>query len=160
MRRTRQTSRLELCGPRRSAGVAAVEFVVAVPILIFTMLAIAELGRAFVQYDTLSYSVRNSARFVSENAIAGTTGVVQITPVVAAQARNLAVSGSTAGGAPLLPAFAPAHVAVLDAGDNNIEVRAAYPYQPLIGGALPMFRGDSAPTTFTMRISVIMRAIS
>jgi Flp pilus assembly protein TadG len=155
-----QTLRGEFRGARRSAGVAAVEFVIAVPILIFVLLAIAELGRAFVQYDTLSYSIRNSARFVSENAIVGTTGVVDVSGAVAA-ARNLAVYGTPGGGGqPVLPGFAVGHVSVMNAGGGNIEVNAAYPYQPLIGSALPMFRGGSESTTFTMRISVIMRAIS
>jgi Flp pilus assembly protein TadG len=155
-----QALRREFCSPRRSAGVAAVEFVIAVPILIFVLLAIAELGRAFVQYDTLSYSIRNSARYVSENAIVGTTGVVDVSGAVAA-AQNLAVYGTPGGGGtPVLPGFATGHVSVSNAGGGNIEVIASYPYQPLIGSALPMFRGGAEPTTFNMRISVIMRAIS
>ena len=158
-----QALRCEFRGPRRSAGVAAVEFVIAVPLLIFVMLAIAELGRAFVQYDTLSYSIRNSARYVSENAIVGTTGVVDVSGAVEA-AQNLAVYGTTdVGDTPVLPGFATGptgHVKVLNAGNGYIEVIAAYPYQPLVGTALPMFGGGSVPTTFTMRISVIMLAIS
>lgn len=155
-----QALQREFRGPRRSAGVAAVEFVIAVPILIFVMLAIAELGRAFVQYDTLSYSIRNSARYVSENSIVGTTGVVDVSGAVAG-ARNLAVYGTPGGGGqPVLPGFTTGHVSVLNAGGGNIEVVATYPYQPLIGSALPMFRGGAEPTAFNMRISVIMRAIS
>lgn len=155
-----QALRREFRGPRRSAGVAAVEFVIAVPILIFVLLAIAELGRAFIQYDTLSYSIRNSARYVSENAIVGTTGVIDVSGAAQA-ARNLAVYGTPGGGGqPVLPGFGAGHVSVSNAGGGNIEVTATYPYQPLIGSALPMFRGGAEPTTFNMRISVIMRAIS
>ena len=155
-----QALRREFRGPSRSAGVAAVEFVIAVPILIFVLLAIAELGRAFIHYDTLSYSIRNSARYVSENSIVGTTGVVDVSGAVVA-AQNLAVYGTPGGGGqPILPGLASGHVSVLNAGNGNIEVSAAYPYQPLIGTALPVFGGGSVPTTFTMRISVIMRAIS
>ena len=61
----------DLPAARRSRGMAAVEFVITVPLLLLVMLVVVELGRAFVQYDTLSYSVRNSARFVTENAIDG-----------------------------------------------------------------------------------------
>jgi hypothetical protein len=155
-----QTKRNGFRGPRWAGGVAAVEFVVAVPLLIFVLLAIAELGRAFVQYDTLSYNIRNSARFVSENAIDGATGVVDVSGVAAA-AQRLAVYGTAGGGGqPVLPGFAVGHVRVLNAGNDFIEVSAAYPYQPLIGTALPMFRGGPEPTVFTMRIAVIMRAIS
>ena len=138
--------------PRRSRGLAAVEFVITIPVLLLVMLAVAELGRAFVQYDTLSYSIRNSARFVSENAIEGTTGVVNISETVATQARNLAVFGNEGGtGDAALPGFTPGQVEVVNAGNNNVEVRAAYPYQPMIGTILPVF---------PMRITVTMRAIS
>ena len=66
-----------VAGPRRSRGVGGGgvrdhRAVAPVPVV-----AGAEFGRAFVQYDTLSYSIRNSARFVSEHAINGTTGVVR-----------------------------------------------------------------------------------
>ena len=71
-------TRRDFRGPRPARGVAAVEFVITVPILILLMLAVFEFGRAWVRYDTLSYTVRSSARFVSEYAIAGTSGVVNI----------------------------------------------------------------------------------
>ena len=156
-----KTRRQEFRGSRGAAGVAAVEFVIAVPLLIFVALAVAELGRAFVQYDKLSYAVRSSARYVSENAIDYKTGEVMISELVAGRARNLAVYGTTSGGGtPGLPGFKPGHVSVLRAGENDIEVTATYPYQPLIGTALPLFGGDSAATLFTMKIAVVMRAIS
>ena len=44
----------EVGGPRRARGLAAVEFVVLAPFMLFLMLAGAELGRAFVHYQTLS----------------------------------------------------------------------------------------------------------
>ena len=148
----------EFRGPRKSDGVAAVEFVVFAPILVLLLLAIVELGRAFLQYDTLSYYVRNSARFVSENAIDG-THQVNITDAVKTQATNLTVYGTIAAvGTPVLEGFAPEHVSVAADGDN-IEVVANYPYQPLFGGALPLL-GNPRSTMFTMRISVTMPAIS
>ena len=155
-----KTLRRECRGPIRCAGVAAVEFVVAVPFLIFATLAVAELGRAFVQYDTLSYSVRNSARFVSENAIDGETGEVIISQTVEKQAKNLAIYGTIAAGTtPVLPDFGLGHISVLKAGSNEIEVVATYPYQPLLGRALPLFGGGTAPP-LEMKIVVAMRAIS
>ncbi len=161
MTRSSTSHGLGLRGPRTSRGVAAVEFVIAVPILIFVMLAAAELGRAFVHYDTLAYTVRDSARYVSENSIAGTSGVVDITPEVAQNARNLAVFGNIAGsGGPMLPGLAAGNVAVTDAGGGNIEVVTDYTYHPMIGNMLPMFGGDSHSLLFPFRISVTMKAIS
>ena len=141
----------QLRGPRLSRGLAAVEFVIAVPVLLLVALAVAELGRAFVQYDTLSYSVRNGVRFLSENAVAG--GVVDVSGAEM-QAQNLVVYGNVAGtGDPVLPGFAVGEVEVVPAGNNRIEVRATYDYQPLIGMAV-------LPTLLTMRVVVTMRAIN
>jgi Flp pilus assembly protein TadG len=149
-------------GPRAARGLAAVEFILSVPVLLLVMFAVIEIGRALVQYDTLSYAVRDSARFVSENAIAGTTGVVDITPAVRQQAQRLVVYGNAAGaGAPCLPGLGASRVTVAAAGLHDVEVIAEYPYQPIIGAVLPTFGyGDSIPLALTMRVSVIMRAIS
>ena len=150
-------------GPRRERGLAAVEFVITAPLLLFLLLAGAELGRAFIHYATLSYSVRQSARFVSENAITGTTGVVAISALTVARARNLAIYGNIQGtGAPQLPSYAPGHVQVVNAGGDNIRVTATYPYQPMVGPVLPSFGlgSGSTPLAFNMQIAVTMRAIS
>ena len=153
----------EFHGPRRSRGLAAVEFVIVAPFMLFLMLAGAELGRAFVHYQTLSYLVRHSARYVSENSINGTTGVVSIGTLTITRARNLAVYGNIQGtGQPRLPLYQGSHVQVMDAGDDNIRVTATYPYQPMIGPVLPRFGVGpaSGPVSFNMQIAVTLRAIS
>ena len=163
MKRPSAVWRHDHWGPRGSRGVAVVEFAITAPLLIFVMLATAEVGRAFVVYDTLSYSIRNSARFVTEHAINGTTGVVEISGAVVSQARNLAVYGNVAGtGGAKLPNFQTSQITVIDAGNDNIRVTAAYPYQPMLGAVLPTFGlgSGSIPLGFTMRIAVTMRAIS
>ena len=163
MKRPSAVWRHDHWGPRGSRGVAVVEFAITAPLLIFVMLATAEVGRAFVVYDTLSYSIRNSARFVTEHAINGTTGVVEISGAVVSQARNLAVYGNVAGtGGAKLPNFQTSQITVIDVGNDNIRVTAAYPYQPMLGAVLPTFGfgSGSIPMGFTMRIAVTMRAIS
>jgi Flp pilus assembly protein TadG len=149
--------------PHRSRGLAAVEFVITAPLLIFILLAGAEFGRAFVQYATLSLSVRNSARYVTEHAINGTTGVVSLTGAVITAAQRLAVYGNTAGsGAAKLPNYQTGQVVVVDAGSDNIRVTATYPYRPMLGATLPTFGlgNGPIPLNFNMRIAVTMRAIS
>lgn len=149
--------------PRRSRGVAAVEFAITAPIILLLMLATAEIGRALVHYDRLSYSVRNSARYVSENAIVGSTGVVEIPQPVNDAAKYLAVYGNAQGeGDPVLPLFEIDTVTVADAGNENISVAADYVYKPMLLGGLPTFGlGDgNLSTLFQMRIVVTMKAIS
>jgi Flp pilus assembly protein TadG len=150
-------------GPGRSRGIAVVEFVITAPFLLLLLLAGAELGRAFVQYATLSHSIRDSARFVSDNSIIGTTGVVSLSNAVITQARNLAVYGNIAGtGNAKLPNYQPSHIQVIDAGNNNVRVTASYPYQPMLGITLPTIVMGTGPIsqTFNMQVAVTMRAIT
>lgn len=146
---------------RQQRGLAAVEFVVTAPFVLFMLLAAAEVGRAFIHYATLTYGVRDATRFVTTNSLNGTTGVVQLTSTVIGQARNIAVYGHVGGtGIARLPSFQTNQVAVVDAGGSNIRVTATYPYQPMIGPVLPNFMGGSIDFGFNMVVAVTMRAIS
>jgi len=149
-------------GSSAQRGVAVVEFTIALPLLLFLLLAVSELGRAFLQYNALTRAVRDSARLVSTQALAGQSGVINLDPTVVGIAQNLVVYGNPQGAGPaLLPGLAIGNVTVRDAGSNNIAVSATYNYQPMIGTALPNLLGTgSMATTFTLRTEVIMRAIS
>lgn len=147
--------------PRRQRGLAVVEFVATAPFVLFLLLGSAEVGRAFIQYATLTYAVRDATRFVSNNAINGTTGVVQLSNNVINDAKNLAVYGQVGGGGNArLPSFQTSQVAVNNVGSSNIRVVATYPYQPMLGAVLPGLVGDSINLGFTMVVAVTMRAIS
>jgi hypothetical protein len=148
-------------GPRRARGVAAVEFVVTAPFLLLLLLAGAEIGRAFIQYVTLTYAVRASARYVSENSITGTTGVVGISATTINRARNLAVYGNVLGAGPArLPQLQTSQLQIVDAGGDNVRISVVYPYQPMIGPVLPGFQSGSVPLNFNMQVAVTLRAIS
>jgi Flp pilus assembly protein TadG len=164
---TIRSLRHEYRDPRRARGIAAVEFVISVPLLIFAALIAAELGRAFIQYDTLSYAVRSGARYVSERALVA--GVINLPDDVKAEARRLVVYGNVAGsGVALLPGLSADvvppkdHISVsADAATKYIKVSATYPYQPIflrlpgVGAG-----GGLIPTDYKLRVSVTMRAIS
>jgi Flp pilus assembly protein TadG len=143
-------------------GVAAVEFTIALPLLIFLFLAVTELGRAFLHYNSLTRAVRDSARMVSTRAILGSGGVVSLDATVVTAARNLVAFGNPQGTGPaLLPGLTAGNVTVRDAGSNNIAVSVTYNYQPMIGSALPNLVGTGPlATTFTLSAEVVMRAIS
>ena len=157
-----ELARNRLVAPHGELGLAAVEFVICAPLLLLLLLGCAELGRAFIHYATLSYTIRDSARFVTLNSINGTTGIVQLTTTAVTQAKNLAVYGNVGGtGAPRLPNYQVNHVAVQGVGGSNIRVTATYPYQPMIGPVLPGFgQGGAVPLNFTMVVAATMRAIS
>lgn len=73
-------------------GVALVEFVLMLPMLLLLTVITTEFGRALYQYNTLAKSVRDASRYLSMQ-----TPGTQIT-----QARNLVVHGNLSGTGPVL----------------------------------------------------------
>lgn len=146
---------------KKQTGAAMVEMVVVTPLMLLLVLGVTELGKALVQYNTLTKSVRDAARHVSGVALLGTTGTVLITPDVEAAAQNLVVFGNLAGtGSPLLPALSPDHISVADVGNDMVLVQANYPYVPLTGPVLQTFGfGDKPGLNVTLTASVTMRAL-
>jgi len=145
---------------RRNRGVAIVEMVIVLPLLLFTIFATAEFGRAFMQYNTLTKSVRDSTRFVAEYAMLGQTQTINIDPVLLARAQNLVVYGSIAPGAltPLLPGPAPV-VQVLASSADDITVTATYVYQPISPLINRFGIGADSSSLFTLRAQATMRAL-
>ncbi len=145
----------------KQAGLATIEMVIVTPVLLLLLLGVSELGKAFMQQNTLNKSVRDAARQVSSFALLGTTGTVLVTPDLLADARNLVVFGNVAGlGNPRLPGLAVNHVTVSDAGDNLVMVRADYPYIPIFGPVLETFGIGTGPALgITLTASVRMRAL-
>ena len=143
-------------------GVAVVEFTIALPLLLFLLLAVSEFGRAFLHYSLLTHAVRDSARFVASQALRGQAGTVNLDAPLVASARNLVVYGTiNASGSPILPGLSTGQVTVRNLGGGNISVVAAYPYQPMIGTGIPNLLGlGRLSTTFTLSAEVALRAIS
>jgi Flp pilus assembly protein TadG len=138
-----------------------VEAVVAAPLLLFLILATAEVTNAFVDHNTLSKTVRNAARYLAGKAILGTTGNVLLTAQLLTETQNLAVYGNAAGtGSPVVSGLTASGVQVVDLGNNNIQVTASYPYTGLMGGALPAFGfGADINLSVTLQATVTMRAL-
>jgi Flp pilus assembly protein TadG len=148
-------------GLRSSRGLATVEFAICIPLLLLLMLATAEVGRCFFQYNTLTKAVRDGARYAIVNASVGTTRIVNITAATRTAAQNLVVTGNRVGtGAPLLPGLTVNNVTVTDAGNGFVRVAAAYTYQPMLGATLPTF-GFRAPINLRIPMSatIVMRAL-
>lgn len=146
---------------RRQGGLAMVEAAIALPFLMFVMLAATEFSFAFIQHTTLTKAARDGARYLAEEAIDGSL-TMNLTPALIDEARRLVVYGdrNQAGGQPLVEGLVLADVSVLDAGGNNIEVRVDYAYSGILGSALPSFGyGDDVSLLFNMTASVTMRAL-
>jgi Flp pilus assembly protein TadG len=134
--------------PHRHRGLAIVEFVIVLPILLLMLFAVAELGRAIFQYNTLTKAVRDSARYYSVNTTdtAGATSLVQYDKLT---------------GNPLLPLPLPVVPPPLFDG-NWVTVTASYQFQFLPGnplsGMLGWF-GTALPNPFILTATCRMRAI-
>jgi Flp pilus assembly protein TadG len=156
-------ARREFHGQKLARGIAAVEFVICAPFLLLLMLTATEVGRAFIHYQTLTYCVRQGARYLSEHSIDGTTGVVSLEPATIQEARNLAVYGNILGtGSPKLPNFQATQLQIEVAGGGNVRITATYPYEPMLGPVMPTvgFGRGSFALAFNMQTAVTLRAIS
>ncbi len=137
------------------------EFVIVLPLLLFMLFATAELGRAFMQYNTLTKSVRDSVRFVAEYAMLGQTQTISIDANLLAQSQNLVVYGSVAAGTltPLLPGLTPADVQVIAVSANDVSVTATYTYQPISPIINRFGIGADSSASFTFTAQATMRAL-
>jgi Flp pilus assembly protein TadG len=153
-------SRVHPC-TRRQHGTAIVEFAIALPLMLFLMLATVEFGRILSQYNMLTKSVQDAARYAASNASAGTTRIVNITSSLRTQTANLVVTGNINGtGNALLPSLTAGNVTVADAGNGYVSVSVTYTYVPIVGASLPTF-GFASPISLTLPLNaaVIMRAL-
>jgi Flp pilus assembly protein TadG len=142
-------------------GIATVEVAISLPVLFFVLMATVEIGRLLSQYQTLTKSVRDGARYLAANALQGTTGVLSITPAVQGATANLVVKGNVLGtGQALLPGLSAGNITVSNAGGGLVSVAATYTYQPLLGATLPRFGFGSATSFgFPLNATVVMRAL-
>lgn len=146
--------------PRKERGAVIVEFAIVLPILLFMMLATAEFGRAFFQYNTLTKAVRDGARYAAANALAGSLGTLDVNAITT-ETQQLVVYGNAGGaGMALLPNLAPADVTVTNPSGDLVVVQASYTYTPIFAPSLATFGLATSPNLgFAMQASVVMRAI-
>ena len=127
---------------KHRGGAALVEFSLLAPMLILLMCGLAEFANAMRQYHVMEKGVRDAARYVARTPMSGCA----LNGAAVTAAQNLALTGRTAGGAPLLANWSDsATVAVTVAAcvSNTprvyrgrdqmpvIQVTASAPYQDL-----------------------------
>lgn len=145
-------------GARR--GAALVEFTLIAPLLVLLMCGMAEFANAMRQYQIMEKGVRDAGRYVARVQV--TNCIIPGSAVTAAQ--NLALTGRTSGGTPLLASWTnPSSVAVtVSSCVNNtsgayrgvdnipvIQVTATAPYADL--GMLEVIGFGDVQLTVTHR---------
>lgn len=143
-------------------GTAAVELAIALPALLFMMLAIGELGRAILQYNELTKATRDAARYVANHAINGSTDIIDLSDSVVEETQRLLVYGSVvAAPVSMLPGLETSDVSVEAIDSVHVRVAVEYDYRPMLGGiTMPMFgNGPTFGIAIPLRASAVMRAL-
>jgi Flp pilus assembly protein TadG len=135
-----QRARLRFIRDRK--GAAVVEFALVAPFLIFLMCGMTEFANAMRQYHVMEKGVRDAGRYLARVPM---TGCV-VTGGATTAARNLAITGRTSGGTPVLSTWSNVNtvsISVAECVDNSssayrghaqvpvIQVQASAPYADL-----------------------------
>ena len=141
---------------KNQRGLAAVEFAIVVPVMLFLMLATAEFGRAFYHYNTLTKAVQTGARYASRPLLK-TSELTNLDAAFVQRIQNFVVYGNEDGGdTAVLDGFTAtsANVAISSSTANKtITIQAEYSYSFSVLSDFPLF-GFSLPT-LTLKASVV-----
>ena len=126
-------------------GLAVIEMLISVPLLVMLLFATVEFGRLFNSYNELTKSVGNAARYLSENAITGNSAVPNIDPV-RTNAKNIIIYGNIGGGSTgeeLLPGLTVNEttdfILSTSGGLSYVTVQVDWVYQTLLKSSIPTF---------------------
>jgi len=143
----------------KQQGLAAIELTIILPFILLLIFSTAEFGRLLYQYNALNKSVRDAARYVSNYARPGDTGVLEITDDTRQGAKNLILYGLIVTGTPLLPNLSADDITISDS-DPFITVNVNYPWQPIFSDTLSTFGfGNDINLSFPLVATYTMRAL-
>ncbi|MDH5929721.1 TadE/TadG family type IV pilus assembly protein [Vibrio lentus] len=109
-------------------GFAAVEMVIATPVLLFFLVLVLELGNILVHYNVISKSVQNGARY----AVSEVYGTIGGTIAPTSEIQNVVVYGQNSVGTAVLSSLTTSDVTVTPpSGDSYVRVSVTYDYVPL-----------------------------
>jgi len=164
---------------RRQGGLAAVEAVIVLPLLLFLALAIGEFGHMLMLYTTLNKAQQDGARYLSNVATLGSTGVVCLGehggPGVSQdcalfgedvgaigekgnllETKNLIIYGfidAADSDGPLLPVDPDAglpEVLISEPVAGFVRIQVTYNFTPVFGDVLSTFGFGDGSFTFTL----------
>ena len=109
-------------------GFAAVEMVIATPVLLFFLVLVLELGNVLIHYNVISKSVQNGARY----AVSEVYGTIGGTIAPTSEIQNVVVYGQNSAGTAVLSSLTTSDVTVTPpSGDSYVRVSVTYDYVPL-----------------------------
>ncbi len=137
---------------KNKRGMAAVEFLITLPLLLMVLTIIVEFGTAYIRYNTLSKSVQNAVRYSIRDS--------QFFIADFASIKNMVVYGKKTvidGDEPILKSFGVEDVSVVydetDDDEKYVVVTGTYTYVPIL-----RFLYFDKLSDLTMSSSAVMRA--
>ncbi len=133
-------------------GIAAVEFLIVLPLLLSVLLVITEFGQAFITFNTLNKLAQNGVRYATSD-IQGTSSYDQIADV--SKIKNIVVYGKSApsdGDVSLVEGLSVDDVSV-DHSSGYVTVSVDYSYSPI--SSFP----SSLDLNFPLDTSAVMRTL-
>jgi Flp pilus assembly protein TadG len=141
---------------KNQRGLAAVEFAIVLPVMLFLMLATAEFGRVFYHYNTLIKAVQTGARYASRPLLK-TSELTNMDADFVQSIQNFVVYGNEDGGDTAvldgLTASSANVVVSSSAADKTITIEVSYNYSFVVLSDFSLL-GYSLPT-LTLRASVV-----
>ncbi|WP_085058122.1 MULTISPECIES: TadE/TadG family type IV pilus assembly protein [Vibrio] len=116
---------------RTQKGLAAVEMLVAVPVLMMVLMSITEFGNAFIQYATLNKMAQSGIRYATAG-VTGTATYDQIADVD--EIKNMVVYGHTGSGSTSLMSGISASDVSVNHSSGYVTITINHTYTPLISG--------------------------
>ncbi|PMJ92579.1 TadE family protein [Vibrio sp. 10N.261.55.A7] len=116
--------------PMKQRGIAAVEFLITVPVLLLIIGAVTEFGNALIEYNTLNKMARNGARYATTE-VTGTATYDQIADET--EIKNMVVYGTTAIGdssSALINGLSPSDISIVHA-NQYVTVTINHTYTPI-----------------------------
>ena len=137
----------------RQTGLAALEFIICLPVLLMLAVLLIDVSRAFIQYTEINKALQNGARY----AVVDTYGDLDFGSIAEPEAiKNMVVYGSPIPtDTPLLKFIDEKVVTIIPPTDESkeITVSASYTYVPIFSG-LPF---TNSSLEFTIGASSKMR---
>ncbi|QBY03437.1 pilus assembly protein [Thalassotalea sp. HSM 43] len=152
----------KLSTKKRQLGLAAIEFTLILPLLLFFTFVVAEFSRLLYQYNALNHITRDALRYAINDARDGSTGNVT-TVGIADESKSIAIYGGITSSGTLLPNLALDDFVFVDAvGDEGefVTLTVTYDWQPLIFTELPLFvSGNTIDMSFPLVVRYTMRVL-
>ena len=120
----------------KQAGLATVELALVLPVVLFLLFATAEIGRAFIQHDTLTKAVRDGARYLASNARSGTGATMNTAAFTEAENRVVCGRLNCGSNERFLPGLDTTDVSAQIVDADHVEITARYTYLPIFGTIL------------------------